>query len=213
MVGAVIMAHGDDSGLRLPPNIAPTQVVIVPISLGNWKQEVLPKAQELEQKLKQAGWRVALDDREEFTPGWKFSEYELRGVPLRIEIGPRDIKNNQAVIVRRDSGKKESVSLDSLLPEIPRILSGIQESMFGEAQKFLHENTHEVEEYEDFKSVLESKRGFIKTFWCGNQDCEDKIKEETMATIRVVPLEQKGKGKCVFCTADAGHWVYFARAY
>jgi len=213
MVGAVIMVHGDDSGLKFPPRIAPTQIVIIPISLGNWKQEVLPKAQELEQKLKQEGWRVKLDDREEFTPGWKFSEYEMRGIPLRIEIGPRDIKNNQAVVVRRDNRTKESVSLDSLQMKIPQILSDIQDAMLAEAQKFQKENTREVDNYEEFKSVLESKRGFIKTFWCGSQDCEDKIKEETMATIRVVPLEKEEKGKCVFCQTDACQWVYFARAY
>ncbi len=213
LVGAVIMAHGDDSGLKFPPRIAPIQIVIIPISLGNWRQEVLPAAQELEQKLKQEGWRVKLDDREEFTPGWKFSEYEMRGIPLRIEIGPRDIKNNQAVVVRRDTGKKESVSRDSLQKKIPQILSDVQDAMLAEARKFQEENTREVDNYQDFKSVLESKRGFLKTFWCGNQDCEDKIKEETMATIRVVPLEQNKKGKCVFCQADAGQWVYFARAY
>lgn len=213
LVGSVIMSHGDDSGLKFPPRIAPVQIVIIPISLGNWKQEVLPKAKELEQELKKEGWRVKLDAREEFTPGWKFSEYELRGIPLRIEIGPRDIKNNQAVVVRRDTMAKESVSLDSLKAKIPQILSNIQDFMLAKAQKFQAENTHEVDNYQDFKSVLESKRGFLKTFWCGNQDCEDKIKEETMATIRVVPLEQKEKGKCVLCQADAGQWVLFARAY
>lgn len=213
LVGSVIMSHGDDSGLKIPPRIAPDQIVIIPISLGNWKQEVLPKAQELEQELKKEGWRVKLDAREEFTPGWKFSEYELRGIPLRIEIGPRDIKNNQAIVVRRDTMAKESVSLDSLKIKIPQILSDIQNSMLAKARKFQAENTHEVDNYQDFKSVLESKRGFLKTFWCGNQDCEDKIKEETMATIRVVPLEQKEKGKCVLCQADAGQWVLFARAY
>ncbi len=213
LVGSVIMSHGDDSGLKFPPRIAPVQIVIIPISLGNWKQEVLPKAQELEQELKKEGWRVKLDAREEFTPGWKFSEHELRGIPLRIEIGPRDIKNNQAVVVRRDTMAKESISLDSLKAKIPQILSDIQDVMLTKAQKFQAENTHAVDNYQDFKSVLESKKGFLKTFWCGNQDCEDKIKEETMATIRVVPLEQKEKGKCVICQADAGQWVLFARAY
>jgi prolyl-tRNA synthetase len=207
------MAHGDDSGLRFPPRVAPVQIVIIPISLGNWKQEVLPIAQKLEQNMKKEGWRIKLDAREEFTPGWKFSEYEMRGIPLRIEIGPRDIKNNQAVIVRRDTMAKEAVSLDSLEAKIPQILADIQDSMLENARKFQEENTYEVDNYQDFKSVLESKRGFLKTFWCGEQDCEDKIKEETMATIRVVPLEQKVKGKCVLCQADAGQWVYFARAY
>jgi prolyl-tRNA synthetase len=213
LVGSVIMSHGDDSGLKFPPRIAPVQIVIIPISLGNWKQEVLPKARELEQELKKEGWRIKLDAREEFTPGWKFSEYELRGIPLRIEIGPRDIKNNQAVVVRRDTMAKEFVSLDSLKEKIPQILCDIQDSMLAEARKFQAENTREADNYQDFKSVLELKRGFVKTFWCGNQDCEDKIKEETMATIRVVPLEQNEKGRCVLCQADAGQWVLFARAY
>jgi prolyl-tRNA synthetase len=213
LVGSVIMAHGDDSGLRFPPRIAPVQIVIIPISLGNWKQEVLPTAQKLEKQMKKEGWRVKLDAREEFTPGWKFSEYEMRGIPLRIEIGPRDIQNNQAIVVRRDTMTKEAVSLDSLQEKIPQFLADIQDSMLANARKFLVENTHEVDSYQNFKSVLESKRGFIKAFWCGAQDCEDKIKEETMATIRVVPLEQRDKGKCVLCQADAGQKVYFARAY
>jgi len=213
LVGSVIMAHGDDSGLRFPPRIAPVQIVIIPISLGNWKQEVLPTAQKLEKQMKKEGWRVKLDAREEFTPGWKFSEYEMRGIPLRIEIGPRDIQNNQAIVVRRDTMAKEAVSLDSLQEKIPQFLADIQDSMLANTRKFLVENTHEVDSYQDFKSVLESKRGFIKAFWCGAQDCEDKIKEETMATIRVVPLEQRDKGKCVLCQADAGQKVYFARAY
>jgi prolyl-tRNA synthetase len=213
LVGSVIMAHGDDSGLKFPPRIAPLQIVIIPISLGNWKQEVLPIAQKLERDMKQLSWRAKLDAREEFTPGWKFSEYEMRGVPIRIEIGPRDIRQNQAIVVRRDTMAKEAVTLDSLQEKVAQLLSDIQDSMLENARKFLSENTHEVDNYQDFKSVLESKRGFIKAFWCGAQDCEDKIKEETMATIRVVPLEQKGKGKCVLCQADAGQKVYFARAY
>ncbi len=213
LVGSIIMAHGDDSGLRFPPRVAPVQIVIVPISLGNWKKDVLPAAQKLEQEMKKDGWRIKLDAREEFTPGWKFSEYEMRGIPLRIEIGPRDIKNNQAVIIRRDTMAKEAVGLDSLQAKIPQILSDVQDSMLASARKFKEENTHEIDNYADFKDIMDSKRGFIKTFWCGNQDCEDKIKEETMATIRVVPLEQKEKGKCVLCGADADLWVYFARAY
>jgi prolyl-tRNA synthetase len=207
------MCHGDDSGLKIPPRIAPTQIVIIPISLGNWKEEVLPTAKKLENEMREHGWRVILDAAEEFTPGWKFSEYEMRGVPLRIEIGPRDIRNNQVILVRRDTMAKEAVSLDSLQEKITQILSQIQDSMLKAARKFQEENTYEVEKYEDFKEVLESKRGLLKAFWCGSQDCEDKIKEETMATIRVVPLEQKEKGKCVFCQADAGQWVYFAKAY
>jgi prolyl-tRNA synthetase len=213
LVGAVIMAHGDDSGLMFPPRIAPTQIVIIPISIGNWKEEVLPTAQKLEKMLRQEGWRVKLDAREEFTPGWKYSEYEMRGVPLRIEIGPRDIQKNQVVVVRRDTMSKESIGLDSLINSIPQVLDDVQSTLFEKAFKFQEENTHKVDNYEDFKSVLESKRGLIKTFWCGGQECEDKIKEETMATIRVIPLEQDKKGKCVLCKAESDKWVYFARAY
>jgi len=213
LVGAVIMAHGDDSGLMFPPRIAPTQIVIIPISIGNWKEEVLPTAQKLEKMLRQEGWRVKLDARKEFTPGWKYSEYEMRGVPLRIEIGPRDIQKNQVVVVRRDTMSKESIGLDSLINSIPQVLDDVQSTLFEKAFKFQEENTHKVDNYEDFKSVLESKRGLIKTFWCGGQECEDKIKEETMATIRVIPLEQDKKGKCVLCKAESDKWVYFARAY
>jgi len=213
LVGAVIMAHGDDSGLRFPPRIAPTQIVIVPISLGNWRTEVLPTAEKLEKELRQKGWRVELDDREEFTPGWKFSEYEMRGVPLRIEIGPRDIQKNQVVIVRRDTMKKESFNLDSVIDDVPEILDSIQSALLEQALKFQQQNTHDVENYEEFKSILESKRGFIRTFWCEKQECEDLIKEETMATIRVIPLEQNKKGRCVCCGSESDQWVYFARAY
>jgi prolyl-tRNA synthetase len=213
LVGSAIIAHGDDSGLKFPPRIAPVQVVIVPISLGNWKEDVLPTARKLEKELTEAGWRIMLDEREEFTPGWKFSEHEMRGIPLRIEIGPRDIGKKQAIAVRRDTMSKEAIALDSLEPAVSRILDDVQKSMLEKARKFQEENTHEVDDYEEFKSVLESQKGFIKAFWCGKQDCEDKIKAETMATIRVVPLEQGRHGKCLVCRQDADQSVYFARAY
>jgi prolyl-tRNA synthetase len=213
LVGSVIMAHGDDSGLKFPPRIAPVQIVIVPISLGNWKEEVLPLARKLEKELAQAGWRITLDAREEFTPGWKFSEHEMRGIPLRIEIGPKDIQKNQVIVVRRDTMAKKAIELSTLESAIPRILDDLQNSMLEKARIFQDENTHEVDNYEEFKSILESKRGFIKAFWCGKQDCEDKIKEETMATIRVVPLEQNQHGRCVLCQQEADHFVIFARAY
>ena len=210
------MSHGDDSGLQLPPRVAPVQIVIVPISIGNWKENVLPQAREIEAQLKREGLRVKMDDREEFTPGWKFSDWEMRGVPLRIEIGPRDIEENQAVAVRRDTREKESIGLEALAQRVPEILKNIQTSMLEAGLKFQLENTHEVTSYEDFKSTLESKRGFIKAYWCGHQSCEEKIKEETMATVRVVPLEQdkkKTREKCFCCGKDSEVWVYFARAY
>ncbi len=219
LVGAVIMSHGDDSGLKLPPNVAPIQVVIVPISLGSWKEDVLPVAKDIEHKLLQLGLRVKVDDREEFTPGWKFSDWEMRGVPLRIEIGPRDIKNKQVIAVRRDTIKKEQIGFDVLYEQIPHLLQDIQNSLFESAVKFQTENTHDVRSYDEFQNLMETQRGFIRTFWCGESVCERKIKEETMATIRIIlredPHEKHGKkeGQCVLCGKESGKRVLFAKAY
>ena len=216
LIGAVVMAHGDDSGLKFPPKIAPIQVIVIPISVGDWKENVLPSAQNVESTMKEAGLRVKLDDREEFTPGWKFSEWEMRGVPLRIEIGPKDIKEKQVIAVRRDNREKEAIPFNALSQRVPEILQKIQESMFEEALKFQRENTHELQNYEDFKDVIEEKKGFIKTLWCGDPACEEKIKEETMATIRVVLMEkeeEKIQGKCVHCQKPSKFLVVFARAY
>ncbi len=216
LIGAVIMSHGDDSGLKLPPRVAPTQVVIVPISMGNWKEDVLPAAQAIEEGLKKVGLRVLLDTREEFTPGWKFSEYEMRGVPLRIEIGPRDVKAGQAVLVRRDTREKMTLPLDAMASKVPGILEDIQASLFREAETFLRENTRQAGCWEEFKDVMDNQRGFVKSLWCGSDACEDKIKEDTLATIRVIPLElksQAGPGACVCCGKEAKVPAYFARAY
>ena len=214
LVGALIMAHGDDSGLRLPPNVAPVQVVIVPISVGEWKTEVLPAAKRIEAELKKAGIRVQLDAREEFTPGWKFSDWEMRGVPLRLEIGPRDVKANQVVSVRRDIGSKEPLPIESLVGAVPGILAEIQEGLYREALEFQKTSTRETRDYEDFKSIIENQRGFVRAFWCGGMECEDKIKEETMATIRVIPLEEPdGSGGCILCGKESKNLAYFARAY
>ncbi len=216
LVGALVMTHGDDSGLKFPPRVAPVQVVIVPISLGNWKETVLPVARQAEQQLRAAGVRVKLDAREEFTPGWKFSEWEMRGVPLRLEIGPRDIKEHRALAVRRDTREKSSLKLDLLAQQVPKILGEIQIGLFEQALQFRRANTHEVQNYEEFKAVLEARRGFIKSFWCGDSGCEDRIKEETMATIRVVLMEEDrdtAMDKCVCCGKAGVEQVYFARAY
>lgn len=216
LVGAVIMCHGDDSGLRLPPNVAPFQVVIVPITLGNWREEVLPVAKDVEHKLRNLGYRVKLDGREEFTPGWKFSEWEMRGVPLRIEIGPRDVKNRQVVTVRRDTMGKETVGLDVLFEKVSTLLNEIQKTLFDQALNFQTENTRDVQVYSEFQDIMESMRGFIRTFWCGEGECERKIKEETMATIRIILLEDSGKpvkGPCVLCGKQSHTRVLFAKAY
>ena len=216
LIGAVVMAHGDDSGLKFPPKVAPIQVIVIPISVGDWKENILPSAQNVESELKKAGLKVKLDDREEFTPGWKFSEWEMRGVPLRIEIGPKDIKEKQVIAVRRDNREKEAIPFNALSQRVPEILQKIQESMFEEALKFQRENTHELQNYEDFKAVIEEKKGFIKTLWCGDPACEEEIKEETVATIRAILMEkeeEKIQGKCVRCQKPSKFLVFFARAY
>ncbi len=216
LIGALIMVHGDDSGLKIPPRVAPFQVVVIPISIGNWKEKVLPVAQSITNDLKNKGIRVKLDEREEFTPGWKFSEWEMRGIPLRIEIGPQDIEKKQVVTVRRDTGQKEALVQKSLGEKVTEILGQIQKNMFELALDFQKENTREVNDYEEFKSVMESKRGFIESLWCGDPTCEEKIKEDTMATIRVIPLEknkEKKGGKCICCQKPSKYLAYFARAY
>jgi len=216
LVGAVVMAHGDDSGLVFPPHVAPVQVIIVPISVGNWRESVLPLAAKAREDLARAGVRVELDSREEFTPGWKFSEYEMRGVPLRVEIGPRDVNKGQVILVRRDTGKKEPAPLVSLVEVVPRMLEDIQHSLFARALAFRRENTREVGEFVAFKTVMEEKRGFIEGAWCGDETCEDKIKDETMATIRVLPLEQPAdvsRRPCVCCGRPAKMLAVFGRAY
>jgi prolyl-tRNA synthetase len=216
LIGALIMVHGDDSGLAFPPNVAPVQAVIIPIALGDWKTSVLPVAREVERELKSYGLRVELDAREEYTPGWKFAEHEMRGVPLRIEIGPRDVKAGTAVAVRRDSRRKESIALGSLKDRLPVLLAEIQKSLFDRALRFREENTRGARSYQEFKEILETKRGFVIADWCGGEDCEEKIKNETMATIRVIPGEagaNAAAGACVACGKPAVDRAYFAKAY
>jgi prolyl-tRNA synthetase len=215
-IGALIMVHGDDSGLRFPPRIAPVQAVVVPISVGHWKETVLPTAERIVEELLSAGVRVEMDAREEATPGWKFSEYEMRGVPLRVEIGPRDVKAGQAVLVRRDTGAKETAPLSSLGARVRELLDGIQAELLAQARTFLEANIRDAADYKEFKDILEDKRGFVRASWCGGEACEARIKAETMATIRVIPLEEneaRTKRPCVACGAEGQALAYFARAY
>jgi len=215
-VGALIMVHGDDSGLRFPPRIAPVQVMAVPISIGDWKASVLPVAQQAVERLRASGVRVAMDAREEATPGWKFSEYEMRGVPLRVEIGPRDVKSGQAVLVRRDTKAKETVPLASLPERVPAVLDEIQASLLAQARAFLEANIRDAGDYAAFKETLENLRGFVRAHWCGEGACEDRIKAETMATIRIIPIDEdkaKAEGPCVACGRKGQAVAYFARAY
>jgi prolyl-tRNA synthetase len=212
LIGAVIMAHGDNRGLILPPRLAPTQVVIIPVMQK--KAGVLEKANELKALLQAKGLRVKLDDSDNNSPGWKFNEYEMKGVPVRIEIGPRDIKNEVAMVARRDTLEKETYALDTLDETIVELLDTIQGDMFNRARDERDKKTSVVDSMEAIIDKMENDTGFAKMMWCGNQACEDKIKEETAATIRCIPFEQEELGEvCPICGEKAKHMVYLAKAY
>ena len=225
LIGALIMAHGDDKGIILPPKIAPVQVAFVPI----WKDEkerelVEAAAQKLALKLQDTRsqrFRVAnagevrykIDERDQ-RPAWKFYDWERKGVPIRVEIGPKDLEKNQAVCVRRDTGEKIIVPQSDLADKLPEILEKIQKNLFDRALEFQQENTHDVGSWEEFKNIIENKKGFLNTLWCGESSCELKIKEETKATIRCIPFDQpKVLGQCVHCGKTAKYKAVFAIAY
>ncbi len=212
LLGAIIMVHGDDNGLVLPPYVAPIQVMIVPIQQN--KPGVLDKAEEIRQALQAKGIRVKVDASDK-SPGWKFSEQEMRGIPLRIEIGPKDIENNHCVIAKRNDGVKQTVELDADLAGIvTSLLQTIHEEMLEKANQHRLENTHEVKTYAEFKEVLETKGGYVKAMWCGDEACEIKIKEDTNATSRCMKDEETAHSDtCVCCGKKAKHIVYFAKAY
>src|SRR3977135_4531949 len=213
LIGGVIMTHGDDSGLVLPPLIAPFQVVIVPIGRDNWRETVLPRAQEIRQELEAAGIRVTLDEREE-RPGWKFAEWELRGVPLRVEIGPKDIEKSSVLVARRDTRETQRLALDGLPGRPDRLPDGIQKNLFDRAVAFRDEHTQRVATYDEFKQVLEGRPGFVIAPWCGSADCEAQIKADTQATIRNMPIGVTvPSGTCVRCDSPAQAEAWFAKAY
>jgi len=215
LIGALVMVHGDDKGLVLPPKVAPYQVVIVPILYKEAeKNSILNKARETAKRLEENGMTTIFDDREEYTPGWKFNEWELKGVPMRVEIGPRDVEKKQVVAVRRDTFEKVNVREEDLVESISKMLKDIQNNLFNRAKKFLEENTTAVKTYGEFKETLRKKGGFIKACWCSNTKCEEKIKEETGATIRLIPFEKEDLfSNCVYCRSKAKEVVFFARAY
>jgi prolyl-tRNA synthetase len=215
LIGALVMVHGDDRGLVLPPRVAEYRVVIVPIPYKNVEKEtILEKAREVFSKLKENGISAILDDRAEYTPGWKFNHWELKGVPIRIEIGPRDVKKEQVITVRRDTFEKVAVKDEELITAIEEMLTEIQDNLFDRAKRFLNDSITRVEVYEKFKEVLEGKGGFIEACWCSNSRCEEKIKEETGATIRLIPFEKEDVfSDCIYCGGKADRIVYFARAY
>jgi prolyl-tRNA synthetase len=213
LVGGVIMTHGDDSGLVLPPRIAPYQVVIVPIGRDNWREAVLPHAERLQGRLADAGIRVTLDSRDE-RPGWKFSEWEMRGVPLRLEIGPRDIERAQVLIARRDTREKITLPLDGLVERLRELLDDVQRTLYERALAFRQERTLRVDTYEVFRREMDGRPGFVVAPWCGSADCEAQIKAETQATIRNMPLDGGSPaGRCVRCDAAAAAEAWFAKAY
>jgi prolyl-tRNA synthetase len=213
LVGAIIMTHGDDSGLILPPLVAPYQVVVVPIGRDNWRETVLPKAREIQAALQAAGIRVTLDEREE-RPGWKFAEWELRGVPLRLEIGPKDIEKSQVLLARRDTREKLGVPLDGLTDRVRGLLTDIQRGLFERARAFREDHTQRASTYDAFKALMEGRPGFVIAPWCGSAECEAQIKNDTQATIRNMPLDAPApSGSCVRCDRPAHAEAWFAKSY
>ena len=210
LIGAVIMTHGDDNGLVLPPAIAPTQLVIVPIAAH--KAGVLDKANELYDRRKNV-CRVKLDNSDQ-SPGWKFAEYEMKGVPLRIEIGPRDIENGQCVVVRRDNREKYTVALDEIETRIPELLKAVQDGLYNKALERRRGMTFDAHSLDEMKEIADTKPGFIRAMWCGDRECEDKLKEVAGVTSRCIPFEQEEiTDTCVCCGKKAKHMLYWGKAY
>lgn len=214
VIGAIIMVHGDDKGLILPPKISPTQVIIVPIYKDESKTVVKQKAYELEQKLKDSQIRVQTDDRDEFTSGWKFNDWEMKGVPLRVNIGLRDIQENQVELIRRDTKERFYVKEKELVKQTLSILEKIQSNMFDRAKNLLQENVRSATTLEELLSVLDATGGFVACSWCGKRKCEDLVKEKTTADIRIVPFNPKNNiSSCIGCGNQETIEVYFGRAY
>ncbi len=210
LIGAVIMTHGDDNGLVLPPAIAPIQTVIIPIA--SHKEGVTEKATELYERLKKV-CRVKLDTSDQ-TPGWKFAEYEMKGVPLRLEIGPRDIENNCCVIARRDTYEKITVSLDELEEKIPELLKAVHDGMYNKALQRRENMTYDAKNLDEMKEIADTKPGFIRAMWCGDRECEDKLKEVAGVTSRCIPFEQEAiSDTCVCCGKKADKMLYWGKAY
>ena len=211
LIGAIIMTHGDDRGLRLPPEIAPIQVVILPIA--QHKPGVLEKANELKEQLVKAGIRVELDDRDTYSAGWKFNEWEMKGVPIRLEIGPRDIENGVAAYMRRDTLEKGTFELDNLAESVKAMLDDIQKELFNQAKTFMDEHTYVATNMDELEKGVQD--GFVKAAWCGERACEDEIKDKFNASSRNMPFDQSGipSETCVCCGKKAHKLMYFAKAY
>ncbi|MFQ5630216.1 MAG: proline--tRNA ligase [bacterium] len=214
MVGGLVMTHSDDRGLVVPPRLAPLQAVVVPIWRGDDERTtILERVDQFT-----ADWKghfsFKIDDRENYRPGWKFNEWEQRGVPVRIEIGPKDLENSNAVLVRRDTGEKQVVAQDKLREEIADVLDKMQVELFNRAVEHRENNTHHLDSYDEFKELIESPGGFFWVHWCGSRQCEDRLQNETKATIRVIPKEnQKENGRCLLCGGSSNERVVVAKAY
>ena len=215
LMGALIMTHSDDNGLVLPPNLAPDQVVIVPIYRSDEQFEAVSAvAKEVMKELRARGMRVKFDDRDTHKPGWKFNEYELKGVPVRLAIGPRDVENGTLELARRDTFEKKTISRDTVVDIVEKLMSEIQESLYNKALNFRAENISQATTYEEFKKILETKGGFIYAHWDETSETEEKIKNETKATIRCIPLDAKEEdGKCMVTGKLSKRKVLFAKAY
>lgn len=213
-IGAIIMVHGDDKGLVLPPKIAPINIVVVPIVFRENKDIVIAKAKEVVKKLKSRNYNVELDDRDGYTPGWKFNEWELKGVPLRVEIGPKDVESDKVVFARRDNGEKEAVKIKDMEKRAEQVLSDIQDSLFRKAKEHLAGSIAEVHDFSDFLSAIKNKK-LAKAMFCGEEECESTIKDKADgATCRCIPFEQKpAGGNCVHCNAQAKFWAVFGKGY
>jgi prolyl-tRNA synthetase len=215
MIGAIIMAHADNHGLVLPPRLAPIQVVIIPIYKNTEQLEAISlEAGKIKAGLEAAGMSVKYDDRDTNKPGWKFADYELKGVPVRIAIGPRDLENGTIEIARRDTLGKETIKTDTAVKHITALLEDIQNNIFRKASEFKKENTRHVDTWNDFVNVLDNEGGFIMAHWDGNPETEEKIKEETKATIRCIPFDSpEEEGKCIYTGKPSKRRVLFARSY
>ncbi|HOD93237.1 MAG TPA: proline--tRNA ligase [Clostridia bacterium] len=211
IIGGIIMTHGDDSGLKLPPMVAPVQVMVIPVA--QHKEGVLDAAEKLLNQLKSSGIRAGIDASEQ-SPGWKFAEYEMKGIPLRLEIGPRDIQNNQCLAVRRDTKEKISLALADIEKSVRELLDNIQKNMFEEAKQNLENNTFTAYTIEELKDIIQTKGGFVKAMWCGDVKCETQLKEEAGVSSRCIPFAQENlSDKCVCCEKSAKQMVIWAVAY
>lgn len=214
LIGATIMLHGDDKGLVLPPKVAPTQVVFVPIQYKESdKENIMHTVHNIAAELEKHSIRTLIDDREQYTPGWKYHEWEMKGVPLRVEVGPRDMQSKQITVVRRDTGKKTAIPQSESASQIVDVLNEIQLSLLQRAKETLDKLTVTATDMKQFAHLIETTGGFVKAFLSEDNDCEDRIKQETGATVRIVPFKERATGKCVYCGAANSREVVFARSY